>query len=287
MKTSLSLVLTLATLWLLSPVQAQSRQSTEKISKEFTLSGDASRQVLALYNIFGSVTVQGYSGSKVLLEATKTVSADAAATLEAGKKGVQLGFLQRNDSLVVYLSGPHDSRPRRNHSWSSDEVDYKYEVDFVLKVPYAINLHAATINGGEVNIQDVAGALSAHNVNGAIRIKNAKAGTKAHTVNGNVDVSYAASPAGSSSYKTINGEINVTYPKDMGGDVHFKSMHGELYTNFAQAQMLPRQVTQSQQKEGNGTKYKITKDTAVRLGKGGPDLRFETLNGDVTIKQQD
>ncbi|GAA4353151.1 hypothetical protein GCM10023185_13520 [Hymenobacter saemangeumensis] len=279
--------LILAILWLLSsPALAQRKEARETITKEFALSGDLSRQVLAVYNIFGPVRVEGYAGSKVLLEATKTVRSDNATGLEAGRKQVQLGFTQRNDSVVVYVSAPRDSRPRRNFNWNSDDFDYSFSYDFVLKVPYAINLHASTVNGADVEVQDVAGTLDVRNVNGGISIKNAKGTTKAHTVNGSVDVTYAANPPGPSSYKTINGRITVAYPKDMGGDVHFKSMHGELYTNFPQVQMMPRQVTQTQQKDGKGTKYKLSKDTALRLGKGGSDLRFETLNGDVTIKQQ-
>src|SRR6476646_7891476 len=126
MKTLSSLALMLLTLWLPSHcVSAQTRESKEKVSREFTLSGDAGRQVLAIYNIFGSVSVEGYAGSKVLLEATKTIRGDDAAGLETGKKEVQLGFLQRGDSLILYLSGPHDSRPRRNQHWDSHDDPYR------------------------------------------------------------------------------------------------------------------------------------------------------------------
>jgi hypothetical protein len=287
MKAVTSLSLILLTLWLPSrPASAQDRESKEKITREFTISGDAGRQVLAVYNIFGSVSVQGYGGSKVLLEATKTIRADDAATLETGRKEAQLGFTQRGDSVLVYLTGPQDSRPRRNHGWNHHDIDYHYKFDFTLKVPYAMNLHISTVNGGEIKVEDVTGTLQANNVNGAISIKNAKGTTRAHTVNGDVDVTYAANPPGPSSYKTINGHIVVAYPKDMAADVHFKSMHGELYTDFPQAEILPNLITQNQQRDGGSTKYKLSKGMAVRLGKGGNDLRFETLNGDVTIKQQ-
>jgi hypothetical protein len=286
MKLLTSLSLIFLTLWLPSACRAQSREASDKITREFAISGDAARQVLAVYNIFGSVRVEGYNGSKVLLEATRTIRADDALTLAAGQKEAQLGFAQRNDSVLVYLTGPQDSRPRRNHGWNSHDVEYHYEFDFVVKVPYAMNLHVGTVNGGEVSVEDVAGTLHTNNVNGAISIKNARGVTKAHTVNGNVDVSYAANPPGPSSYKTINGQITVVYPKDMSADVHFNSMHGELYTDFPQAELLPQQVSQDRQAGSHGTKYKLSKATAVRLGKGGNDLRFETLNGDVTIKQQ-
>lgn len=292
MKSLLPLALTLGALWLPSTaLRAQSQQAKEQISKEFTVAGDASRQVLALYNIFGSVAVQGYAGNKVLLEITKTVSAPNGTLLETGKREVQLGFIQRHDSLIVYTAGPHDSRPnqnnnRRNMNWDGEKPHYSYQFDYTIKVPQQLNVSVSTVNGGQVSIQDVAGRLRALNVNGGISIRNAKGATEARTVNGNVDASYASSPSGASSYHTINGQITAIYPADLAANLHFKSFHGELFTDFPQAELLPTQVSQHKQKDGSGTKYKLTKDTAVRLGKGGPDLRFETLNGNVTIKQK-
>ncbi|GGF22674.1 DUF4097 family beta strand repeat-containing protein [Hymenobacter cavernae] len=266
---------------------AQNRESTEKVSKEFTVATAATRNVLALYNIDGAVTVQGYDGNKVVLEVTKIIRADDAQTLELGKKEAQLGFEQRGDSIIAYTASPYDSRPHnergnRNHK----EIDYHYTFNYVVKVPRQLNLHISTVNNGKVAIQDVSGKLEAYNVNGAIALTNVRGTTKAHTVNGNVEASYVGTPDGASSYHTINGQIIVSYPKDASADVHFKSMHGELFTDFPNVEALPVQVTQNKQNSGNGTRYKLNKDTAMRLGKGGKDFRFETLNGDVTIKQQ-
>jgi hypothetical protein len=277
-----------ASLVLLSNCQtaAQNREFTEKISKEFTVSTSPGQNVLALYNIDGSVTVQGYDGNKVVVEATKIITADDTQTLELGTKEAQLGFLQRGDSIVVYTAGPYDSRPRNNRgNWNHKDIDYHYSFNYVVKVPRQLNLHISTVNNGKVAIRDVSGKLEAYNVNGAIALTNVRGTTKARTVNGNVDATYVANPEGASSYHTINGQINVTYPRNVSADVHFKSMHGELFTDFPNVEMLPVQVTQNKQSGGNGTKYKLNKDTAVRLGKGGKDFRFETLNGDVTIKQ--
>jgi hypothetical protein len=283
------LFLLLLSLWLWLPsgcLQAQDRQQTEQIKREFTLTGPAQSSTLALYNIFGSVTVEGYDGKTIVVEATKTIRADNAQLLAQGQQEAQPGFLQRHDSLVVYVQGPQDSRPRRNNWHNSHEVPYSYEFDFVVKVPAAMHVTVSTVNGGKVLVTDVSGPLQAHNVNGAVTIRNAREATQVRTVNGDVSVSYAAAPTQPASYQTINGDISVSYPAGVSADLYFKTMHGELYTDFPQTELLPVRVTQNRQADGNGTKYKLNKDTALRLGKGGPDYRFETLNGDVTIKQQ-
>ena len=281
-----------ALLLLCSPAcQAQASlrpQFKEQITKEFVLTAEAGRSTLALYNINGSVAVQGYAGNKVLVEATKTISADDAKTLETGKTEAQLGFTQRGDSVVVYLTGPYDSRPHNNDrcGWNRKKNNYRYDFDFVVKVPYQLNVRVSTINHGDVKVRDVTGPLHVFNVNGPIVLANVQGSTEARTVNGNVDASYAANPPGASSYHTINGQIRVKYPASFAADMHFKSMHGDFYTDFPDAEMLPVQVTKNREGHGGGTVYQLTKDTAVRIGKGGPDLRFETLNGDVTVTKQ-
>lgn len=232
--------------------------------------------------------MQGYPGNKIVVEATKTITANDAKTLELGKNEAKLGFAQHGDSVVVYVAEPFDSRPHRNErgSWGHKDVDYHFAFDFVVKVPYAMNLHVSTVNNGSMTVQDVTGPLNVGNVNGSITLKNVRGTTQARTVNGNVEATYAAAPPGASSYHTINGQIRLHCPASLGADLHFKSMHGEFYTDFANAEMLPVQVTKNREGQGGGTVYQLTKDTAVRIGKGGPDLRFETLNGDVTVSKQ-
>ena len=268
-------------------LRAQSNKSVEVISREFAPTAAAGQRTLALYNVYGSVTVQGYAGSKILVEATQTITAADAKTLEIGKNELKLGFAQQGDSVVLYTATPYDSRPHNERNRSEHkEIKYHYAIDYVVKVPYQLNLHVSTVNNGKVLVQDVTGRLDVGNVNGPITLRNVKGTTQAHTVNGNVEADYAANPPGASSYHTINGQIKVKYPADFAADLHFKSMHGELYTDFANTEVLPAQITRNKQGKGDGTVYKLTKDTAVRIGKGGPDFRFETLNGDVTITKQ-
>jgi hypothetical protein len=268
--------------------QAQKREFKEETRREFTLTSDPGRSVLAIYNIDGPVSVQGTSGNKVVVEVTRLIRADDEQTLEQGKKEAYLGFTQRNDSIVAYMAGPFDSRPRnrRGDGGHHEDIDYHYTFSYVVKVPTQMNLHISTINNGSVLIQDVSGKLKALNINGAVTLKNVRGTTEARTINGDVEATYLASPTGSCSYSTINGDIRATFPADVAADVHFKSMHGELYTDFPNVQTLPVQVVQNKESTTGSTKYKLSKGTAVRLGKGGNDFRFETLNGDVTIKRK-
>lgn len=268
---------------------AQTLEFKNRISKEFTLSKDAGNTTLAIYNISGFIKVEGYSGTKVIVEVDQTLSAKTPELLEQGKKEFLLQFDQNADSVLAYIAQPFDSRPKRNN-WNEDKnrrrIDYKYNLDFTVKVPYALNLHVSTVNAGDVSVRDVTGSLFAHNVNGAVTLTNIKGATDARTINGNVEANYVSVPPDPSKYYTLNGDIKISYPASLSADLSFKTFQGDFYTDFPNAELLPPQVTKTQEKKENGTVYKLNKDSAIRIGNGGKMLRFETFNGNVYIKKQ-
>ncbi|GAB2586244.1 DUF4097 family beta strand repeat-containing protein [Spirosoma areae] len=274
-----------------SPATAQ--EFKEHISKEFTVS-KAANSSLAIYNINGFIKVEGYSGDKVVLEIDKSITAKNNQDLETGKKEFQLQVEQKGDSVIAYIAEPFDSRPRRNRRnnsaadrWNNDrDVDYDFTLNFTVKVPKGLNLVVSTVNGGNVTVKDVDGALKARNVNGAIALTNVKGTTDAHTINGNVDVDYVANPPENSSYYTLNGNINVSYPANLSADLQFKTFQGKFFTDFPNTEVLPVQAIKTTRQTGTGTVYKLNKNTAIRIGSGGKTFKFETFNGSIYIKKQ-
>ncbi len=268
--------------------EANAKEFKEHVSKEFTVSGNSSQAILFIYNISGFIKVEGYSGNKVLLEMDKTISADDDKTLETGKKKFRLGFDQKKDTVMAYIASPYDSRPRQNwqRNGNDRDIEYNCKVNFIVKVPFGINLHISTVNDGIITVDNVTGSLHINNVNEAISVKNAKGTTYAHTVNGNVSVNYLSNPPEASSYNTINGDIRVTYQPGFSADLTFKSMHGDFFTDFTEAKLLPPTTTKFQNLKGHEAIYKLNTITTVRFGKGGKTFKFETLNGNVYVKKQ-
>jgi len=267
---------------------AGTKEFKEHISREFSISKDQSGSILYIYNISGFIKVEGYSGDKILLEMDKTISADDEKNLEIGKKEFRLAFDQKSDTVLAYIAQPFDSRPHRKWQYNDDrgDIDYNFNVDYTVKVPFGMNLHISTVNEGIIEVNNVSGSLHINNVNEKISVKNAKGTTFAHTINGDVTVSYLTNPPEESSYYTINGNINVTYQPGLSADLQFKSMNGDFFTDFSDAQRLPASVSKEKEKKGEGLIYKLHATTAVRLGKGGKIFKFETLNGNVYIKKQ-
>jgi len=264
---------------------ASAQEYKTHISKEFTYQ----KGMVGIYNLFGSVKVEGYSGNKVLMEIDETISAEDQQTVELGKKEFKLEFEQKPDSIITYISEPWDTRPHEHHRYrhDHDNIEYRVKLEFVVKVPYNVDLDASTVNEGDLYVKNVYGTLKINNVNGKIDIVNAKGTTRAHTVNGGVTVNYLAIPPDASSYYTINGELKVTYPSTLAADVSFKSMNGQFYTDFQNVEVMPSKVTRSENKNGSGTTYKLSSLSDIRFGAGGKQFKFETLNGNVYIKKQD
>jgi hypothetical protein len=266
---------------------AQKLKNKEHISKEFTLSPSATAGTLAIYNVDGAIRVEGYSGNKVVLEVDKTISAETNAVLEQGKQEFKLEFEQKADSIIAYISHPFDSRPHRGRkNYDGPKIDYSFSLDFVVKVPYTMNMHVATVNNGDVDISDVTGKLEVNNVNGAITILNAKGTAIARTINGNVTANYTALPPGESDFKTLNGDIKITYPPALSVDCQFKSFNGEFFTDFPNTETLPVKVVKNEENKANKTVYKLSTETKIRIGNGGPLYKFETFNGNIYIKKQ-
>ena len=265
-------------------ISASAQEFKQHVSKQFTLQ----KGVVAIYNISGSINVEGYSGNKVIMEIDETISADDQATLEQGKKEFKLAFDQKQDTVMAYIAEPYDSRPRHNWNRGNDdrEIHYQYNLEFTVKVPFNMDLRVSTVNNAHVTVKDVYGVLKVNNVNGPIDIVNAKGTTEAHTVNGAVTANYLKIPSDASSYRTINGEVKVTYPASLAADLEFKSMNGQFYTDFPDAEVMPGKVIKTQSKSSNGTVYKLSKNSDVRIGAGGKTFKFETLNGNIYIKKQ-
>jgi len=265
-------------------ISASAQEFKQHVSKQFTLQ----KGVVAIYNISGSINVEGYSGDKVIMEIDETISADDQATLEQGKKEFKLAFDQKQDTVMAYIAEPYDSRPRHNWNRGNDdrEIHYQYNLEFTVKVPFNMDLRVSTVNNAHVTVKDVYGVLKVNNVNGPIDIVNAKGTTEAHTVNGAVTANYLKIPSDASSYRTINGEVKVTYPASLAADLEFKSMNGQFYTDFPDAEVMPGKMIKTQSKNSNGTVYKLSKNSDVRIGAGGKTFKFETLNGNIYIKKQ-
>lgn len=278
------LIILLFTGALISCAQTNAQSSKEEIKKEISLTSAAKDVTLEVYNLLGSVKVEGYSGNKILVEIDKTISSKHQSDIDLGLKEFELGIDESTNKVVIYTKAPYDTRPNFNKNNNNVKREYSIKLDFVIKVPHDINLKLSTINDGELVANNVYGELKINNINVGIKVQNAKNLAELHTINGGIDVTYATTPKDGSSYYTLNGTINATYPSSLSADLKLKSMNGSFYTDFPEAEVIPKTIVKKTD-SGFVNTYKLNKDTHLKIGNGDSKLSFETLNGDIYIKR--
>ena len=158
------------------------------------------------------------------------------------------------------------------------------KMDFQLQVPRNIEVKLKTVNSGHINVQEVIGDFSVHNVNGGIDMKNVAGSGVAKTVNGPVKVSFRENPRAKSDFATINGNVELYFVRGLAGDFRFKTMNGAVYSDFEMTS-LPAQPVSS---ERHGTKFVFRSDRfpGGRVGSGGPEIKAENLNGDIRVLER-
>ncbi|MCA4897417.1 MAG: hypothetical protein ACK5BJ_13240 [Bacteroidota bacterium] len=169
-----TLLITMATL-LVYAVGAQTH--SDKIVRELAFEKSNENNTLILANINGSMKVEGYNGTKVLIEVTRVLTAKTDAGLEKAKQEVVVEQIDRADTLIVYVNDgcnhfSYDTKFRKHKGWAYSghhdagcDMLYDYKTEFIVKVPYAIHLNVSTINAGDISVENVSGMVVANNIN--------------------------------------------------------------------------------------------------------------------------
>jgi hypothetical protein len=286
-KTALALM-ALAFFGLLPAAHDRNYDIREKESIQKTLNvADASQAAEVIVdNVWGSVRVEGAPGRDVILTAQKTILAESKEKLRKAKEEVKLDITEKGNTVDIYVDGPfrcHDHSSSRRSRGDKDP-GYIVQYDFVLKVPFRTKLDVSTVNEGDVEVKNVEGDFEVENVNGEVRIFEINGSGKARTVNGEVRVVFNRPPAGKCSFGSVNGDLTISFPADLSADFRIKTFNGEVYSDFP-VTYLPAAPAVREQTKGKYV-FKSDRFFGVRTGKGGPEIKMDTLNGDILIKKR-
>ena len=276
---------------LVGPAQAQ-RSSRYPVMDESTITRTLSfaaggGRILDVRNINGFIHVEGTTDPSVQISIHKVVRAETQDDLAAAQRDVRLDFRDgaaRVEATVTDRRGHvcgerNDDGDRR---W--DRVYYDVKFDFTIRVPRDAKIRLCTINGGDVIVNGTEGDFEVDNVNGLVEMNRVAGSGSAHTVNGRVTVAFTANPKQASSFKTVNGNVDVTFQDGLSADFAMKTMNGGLFTDF-DSQPLPGKVSAAGERKNGRFVYRANQHTRVRVGGGGPEITFETLNGNVRARR--
>ncbi len=236
-------------------------------------------------NVWGAITVEAGRGPDIEMVARRTVRAESKDKLERARAEVRLDIPEKPNALSVFVDGPFRCNDHDGHRGNRDRKDpgYIVQYDFELKVPLRTKLVLSTVLDGDVAIKGVEGDFDVSNVNGEVRLAGAAGSGKASTVNGGLEVSFRRPPARGCAFTTVNGEVVLSFPAGLSADFRIKSMNGDAYSDFPVTALPAAEV--KARRDGGKTVFKSDRFFGVRVGRGGPEIKLETLNGDILIKK--
>ena len=294
------------------PAASQEQQTTADRAV-VPLSNPSKPAVVEASVMRGGITVKGYNGKEVIVEARireKSLSDDLnIAQFFAGGRAIafesRLGGLNR--ALATARSKDEEKQERSKEGMklisaaatglTVEEEDnvvtvqtasWKYSVDLVIQVPVNSSLKLRSTNDGNIVIENVNGELEVNNTNGTITAKNVSGTIVANAVNGDIEVTLNRVTAGKPlSFTNMNGDVDITLPADIKADVRMKSQMGDIYSDFDVSIKAAPQRAKEAETARAGT-YRITFDKMIYgiINGGGQEITFSSFNGDIFIRKK-
>ncbi len=288
MKTIKVLVIILLAAGMIS--QNISAQNQEKHELTIPLSSPGEPGVLECSLISGSITVTGYDGELVLIEArqaTRKVEDIEEQEMdededEDDEKSSQREGLKKISSKASFNLSAHE----KNNTIEISSDSWKQGIELIIKVPVNFSLHIGTVNNGDIEAENVSGNHEVRNVNGSITLNKISGSVLANTVNDKILVVFESVEAGTPmSFSSMNGDIDVTLPASVKATAKMKSNNGDIYTDF---DMEVEQKRVKKEDSGHSGTYKISVEdwTYGKINGGGAEYTLKTYNSDIYLRKK-
>jgi DUF4097 and DUF4098 domain-containing protein YvlB len=251
----------------------------------YTFSND---KTLDVDNVDGTIQVVGDNGNTIRVEGERIARAEDQQALDRAKRDVKLDVNEKDGIAQLYVNGPfrdngHSSADHGFHI-HFDEHEYEVTYNFTIHVPRDTALRLRTVNG-DVKTEETRGKFDIHGVNGSVTMTGIAGSGTLRTVNGRTAVSFRENPREPSDFQTVNGAIEASFPPNFSADLRLKTVNGQAYTDFEATALLPSTAQSGDRRNGKFV-YRTNHTSSVRIGSGGPELSFETVNGDIRIKKE-
>lgn len=223
----------------------------------------AAGQTVEIRGVNGAIRAEGSAGDQVEVVATRRGR-------RSDPESVQIRTIEHAGGVTVcalYPSTdpgrPNECLPGGKGRMNSRNNDVR--VEFVVRVPAGVRLHARTVNGS-VDASGLSADADAQTVNGSVKLQTSGV-ARAQTVNGSVSATMGRADWSSDlAFKTVNGSIRVNLPATTGATLDAEVVNGRIVSDFEVS-------------DRRATKRRLT----GTIGGGGRGLSLETVNGSIHI----
>ena len=216
---------------------------------------------IEIKGVNGEVHARRASGDKVEVRAWKHAK-------RSDPDEVTIEFIEHADGITVcavYPGAGNTCEPGEHGSSHTHNNDV--EVDFEVQVPAGVGFIGRTVNGS-VEAESLDGPVQAHTVNGHVEVSTSKH-AEASTVNGSITARMGNAGSGPLDFSTVNGSITLDMPSKVDAELSAATVNGTIETDFP---VLVHGSIGRHHIEGT-------------LGKGGPRLQLETVNGSIRLRK--
>jgi len=225
----------------------------------------------------GSIKVSLYEGKDIVIDAEPKGRNDDRDDRRANNNGMRrisgganldLTAREKNNTVTVGTGSPNKN------------------VTISIKIPQgASSIKLSTVNGGNINVNDVNTDMELNNTNGGIYLHNVSGSAVATTTNGPVVAVFKSiDPKAAMAFTTLNGNVDVTFPAGLKANIKARSDQGNVFSDFDVATDKTAPKTTKTAKDGM---YRITIEDWIngKINGGGPEMLFKNMNGSIYIKK--
>lgn len=214
---------------------------------------------LEISNVNGRIDVTPAEGDSVEVVAQKSVR---AVSVEAAKDALSRIEIQETVSPdSVKLETKLQRAPGSFFGGMNQEVHY------MVKVPAALEVRVATVNGG-IELSGLKGRITAEATNGAVKAHDVSGAIDASTTNGGVEVELARVAESGAKLGCTNGGITLTLPSDAKATISARVTNGGIHTSGVNIETT-----------GENSRRRLD----GRMNGGGPRIDIEGTNGGIRI----
>jgi len=253
-------------------ISAAAVEVEETFSKELPFTDNGT---LVVSNQNGSITVQTWDGTTVVLDGRKVVKAGDEAEARQWMEKIKVTIKRASpDKIEIRTERPD------NEGWSMFSFLFgerpTSRVDYRVWVPRQTLLWLTSVNGS-LEVTEPGGRVNGETVNGSVKISGAAGPVRAETVNGQVELSFSTlldterSGEWLARLSSINGSVTIHLPRGTGADVTASTLNGAIRSDFDLP--LSREL--------------VGASATASVSGGGPEVMLETLNGSIQILETD
>jgi hypothetical protein len=250
----------------------------------------------------GSITVRGYEGKDVVIDARwrervltreeleeQEALPDAEEEVdqeELARKKAQAEKAKGMKMLEVESMGL--SVEEEENVIQVNVEEGKRAVDLLIQVPFSTSLRLSCRDDERgVTVEGVSGEIEVDTGNGPIVLTDVSGPVVADSSDGEIKAVFGkVTPGKPMSFSSMDGDIDITLPSAVKASLKMKTDDGQIFTDF-DVQLTPSQQKkeEDERKEGGGYRVAFEKVTLGLINGGGAEIQLTTYDGNIYIRK--